>query len=151
VAVIIHIVVPGEPVAQARARYSAQAGFVRAYDPKKSAQYKKYIITLANQKKCKPLEGPLVMMVDVFRSVPKSWSMKKQQQAILGFIKPISKPDCSNYLKGIEDALNGIAYHDDSQLVLVIVRKKYSAEPRVEIRVWEDTDENNSKYYEGAR
>ena len=145
---MIHLIVPGEAVPQGRARFSSKNGFVRTYDPKNSSRYKAFVRAVANQiMKQPPLEGPLVMMVDVHRGVPKSWRPKQKEQALAGFIKPTSKPDCSNYLKGIEDALNGVAYLDDSQLVLVIVRKKYSAEPRVEIRIWEDTDENNEKYY----
>jgi Holliday junction resolvase RusA-like endonuclease len=147
VELIIQITVPGEPVAQARARYTARHGFVRTYDPKTSADYKAYIRRLANQIDSKPIDGPVVMMVDIFRAVPKSWSKKKRNEALAGKHKPIIKPDLSNYLKGIEDALNGIAYLDDSQIVWVIVRKKYDAEPRVEIRIWPDSDENNEKYY----
>lgn len=58
---MIHLIIPGEPVAQARARFSSRNGFVRAYDSKSSADYKKYIVTIANQIKCKPMDGPLVM------------------------------------------------------------------------------------------
>lgn len=146
---MIHLVIPGEPKAQGRARFSARHGYPRAYDPKSSADYKKYIITIANQITCRPLQGPLVMKVDIFRGIPKSWPKKKQEQALSGIIKPIIKPDCSNYLKGIEDALNGIAYMDDSQIVLVHVTKQYAAEPRAEIRVWQDDDELNDKYING--
>ena len=144
---ILHIIIPGEPVAQARARFSSRNGFTRSYDPKKSADYKNYIRRIANQIKTSPLTGPLVMKVNVYRSVPKSWTKKKQLAALEGTVKPDMKPDVSNYLKGIEDALNGIAYIDDSQIVLAIVKKAYSANPRVEIRIWNDTDENNEKYY----
>jgi Holliday junction resolvase RusA-like endonuclease len=146
---MIHLIIPGDPVAQARARFSTRNGYLRAYDPKSSANYKKYIITIANQINCKPMDGALVMKVDIFRSIPKSWPKKKQEQALAGIVKPIIKPDCSNYLKGIEDALNGIAYHDDSQLVLVHVTKRYAAEPRAEIRIWSDDDELNDKYING--
>jgi Holliday junction resolvase RusA-like endonuclease len=89
------------------------------------------------------------MKVDIYRGIPKSWTKKKQEQALLGIVKPTNKPDCSNYLKGIEDALNGIAYIDDSQIVLVHVTKQYALEPRAEIRIWPDDDELNMKYIAG--
>lgn len=146
---IIQITIPGEPVAQGRARYTTRSGFVRTYDPKKSADYKSYVRAIANQVDTRPLEGPLVMKVLIYRQIPKSWTKKKQAAALAGTVKPSIKPDCSNYLKGIEDALNGIAYIDDSQLVLVYVRKEYAVEPRVEISIWPDDDDLNQKYLMG--
>jgi len=35
------------------------------------------------------------------------------------------------------DALNGLAYHDDSQIVSATVEKWYSTEPRVEVILME--------------
>jgi Holliday junction resolvase RusA-like endonuclease len=146
---MIFLIVPGEPVAQGRARITTIGRHPRVFDPKKSAEYKSYVRHLANKIKGRPLEGPLVMKCDFYKGVPKSWSEKKRQQALAGLIKPIGRPDCSNYLKGVEDALNGIAYIDDSQLVLVHVTKQYSLEPRAEIRIWNDNDELNDKYING--
>ena len=146
---MIFLIVPGEPVAQGRARITTIGRHPRVFDPKKSAEYKSYVRHLANKIKGRPLEGPLVMKCDFYKGVPKSWSEKKRQQALAGLIKPIGRPDCSNYLKGVEDALNGIAYLDDSQLVLVHVTKQYSLEPRAEIRIWQDDDELNDKYING--
>lgn len=149
---MIFIIVPGEPIPQGRARFTTRHGFARTYDPKKSAVYKSFVRSIANHIDCKPMEGALVMKVDLYRGVPKSWPKKKQQDALAGIVKPTIKPDCSNYLKGIEDALNGIAYIDDSQLVLVHVTKRYAAEPRAEIRIWQDDEELNEKYiYRGDK
>lgn len=146
---MILIIVPGEPVSQGRARFSTRSGFVRAYDPKKSSDYKSYVRAIAKQIINQPMEGALVMKVVLFRSIPKSWTKKKQKLALDGILKPTLKPDCSNYLKGIEDALNGIAYLDDSQLVLVHVSKRYASEPKAEIRIWRDDDHLNEKYLSG--
>ena len=48
-----------------------------------------------------------------------------------GKILPTKKPDCDNIAKIICDALNGVAYDDDKQIVALKVTKIYSAEPRV--------------------
>ena len=39
---------------------------------------------------------------------------------------PLKKPDADNILKVVADALNGIAYQDDKQIVLAEARKAYS-------------------------
>lgn len=48
-------------------------------------------------------------------------------------IRPTKKPDWDNIGKIVTDALNGVAYHDDAQIVDAQVRKFYSKDPRVEI------------------
>jgi Holliday junction resolvase RusA-like endonuclease len=132
----IHIIVPGEPVAQGRPRFSTRAGHTKVYDPPKSRGYKDYIRTIASSyKRADMLAGPVMMRVDIYRGIPKSWTLKKQKQAEDGIIKPTLKPDVDNYVKAIKDALNGIVYVDDSQVTCLIISKYYATEPRVEIRV----------------
>ena len=47
------------------------------------------------------------------------------------------KPDSDNIIKIILDALNGICYHDDSQICRIYFEKKYSEIPKVEITIKE--------------
>lgn len=106
------------------------------YDPKKSREYKLYVSEMARQVKIQGVfTGPVEMTVNIYRQIPKSWSKKKQQQAEDGLIKPTLKPDVDNYVKAVKDALNGIAYVDDSQVVVLFISKHYSFEPRVHIRI----------------
>jgi Holliday junction resolvase RusA-like endonuclease len=42
-----------------------------------------------------------------------------------------------NYLKGVKDALKGVIWKDDSQVVEVFARKRYSARPRIEVKIKE--------------
>lgn len=72
----------------------------------------------------------------IYRGVPKSWSKRKAAQAIADKIRPTTKPDVSNVLKGIEDALSGVWYEDDSQIVEYgLIGKWYAEEPRVYVRL----------------
>lgn len=140
---MIHITIPGEPVAQGRARFSTMNGFVRAYDPLKSRLYKGYVKDMASGQFV-PLEGPICMLAIFYRSIPKSWSKKKQAEALAMTLMPISKPDADNYIKAVKDALNGVLYRDDSQIVLPIPLKAYSDQPRADIYLtskmnWPDT------------
>ena len=133
---MITFTVYGEPVAQGRPRASTQGGFVRLYDPKKSKDYKDYVrLAAAEHAPAALLEGPLGMVLTVYRSIPKSFSKKKAALAEGGEIRPVSKPDVDNYLKGVKDALKGVIWKDDSQVVEVFAQKRYSAKPRIEVKI----------------
>jgi Holliday junction resolvase RusA-like endonuclease len=134
----ISFIVYGEPVAQGRPRASTAGGFVRMYDPQKSREYKDYVKLVASEyAPYKLIEGPLQLKVNVYRPIPKSFSKKKAAQAEAGELRPTSKPDADNYLKGIKDALKNVVWKDDSQVVEVSVSKWYSERPRVEVQILE--------------
>ena len=50
-----------------------------------------------------------------------------------GELLPAKKPDIDNIAKTVLDALNSVAYRDDTQVVELQLRKQYSEKPRVEI------------------
>ena len=52
-----------------------------------------------------------------------------------GLIRPTKKPDIDNVVKALADALNHVAYRDDTQIVDCQVRKFYADEPRVEVLI----------------
>ena len=56
---------------------------------------------------------------------------------INGDILPTKKPDADNILKIIADALNGIAYADDKQVVTAEVQKLYAENGYTEAAIWE--------------
>lgn len=131
------IVIPGDAVPQGRPRVVRIGCRAIAYDPPKSKAYKALVRRYAAQDAPKePLDGAVTLDVQIYRSVPKSWSKKKREAAITGVIHPTTKPDVSNIVKGIEDALNGVWYKDDSQIVEERLIKGYSDRPRVEIAMY---------------
>ena len=65
--------------------------------------------------------------------MPKSFSRKKRGDALDGILKPTTRPDADNYAKAALDGCNGILFRDDSQVADLIVRKRYSVEPRLVI------------------
>lgn len=134
----IHFTVYGEPVAQGRPKFSTAGGFVKAYDPSKSRSYKDYVRLAATEHApSKPMEGPIGMVLTVYRSTPKSFSKRRAALAEEGKLTPTTKPDVDNYLKGVKDALKGVIWRDDSQVVEVYARKRYSAKPRIEVKIKE--------------
>ena len=135
---MIEIIVLGEPVAQARAKFTTVNGYARAYDPARSRHYKEYIrLAAAAKAPEKLLSGPIDLEVRIYRPIPKSFGKRKSEAAERGLIRPTTKPDNDNYIKGIKDALKGIIWHDDSQVVDEKTSKYYSKKPRVEIKIKE--------------
>jgi Holliday junction resolvase RusA-like endonuclease len=123
----------GSPVAQGRPRFARIGGFVRTYDPSKSKNWKQDVKAQVLQQLggAPPalLEGPLELQVVFHLPRPKSLPKRVTHH--------VKKPDCTNLVKGIEDALNGILWRDDSQLVDVSLRKVYGDPPRVVIGIRE--------------
>ena len=133
----LKIVIPGEPCAQGRPRFSSFNGHFRAIDPAKSRNYKAFVKYVATHEAKKQgwlyTELPLAMNVVAYMGIPKSKSKKFRQAAVEGSERPTKKPDLSNIVKGVEDALNGLLYKDDSQIVSLKLKKYYSEEPRLEV------------------
>lgn len=133
----IELIVYGNPVAQGRPRFSRQGGFVKAYDPIQSKSYKQLIRLelqpLLSNPDFKPIDQACCLNLKVFRAIPKSFSQKKREEALLRYIRPTTKPDIDNYVKGVLDALNGTVLKDDSVVCEIFARKFYSERPRIEV------------------
>lgn len=74
--------------------------------------------------------GPISLAADFYFERPKS--AKRQAQKL-------TKPDIDKLLRGILDALTGVAYRDDSQVVEVTCVKRFGSPTRAEISVIEIT------------
>lgn len=131
----IEIRLDGDPVGKGRPRFVRATG--RTYTPEKTASFEARLGWAAqNVMTGFPLlEGPVVLLVMVFKEIPASWSEKKRQKAILQYLQPTGKPDADNFLKLVMDSLNKIVWKDDAQVVDARVVKKYSERPRLEIAI----------------
>jgi Holliday junction resolvase RusA-like endonuclease len=106
------------------------------YTPEKTRNYEAFVKMLAVEamKGNKPIEGACTALISVYYPIPKSTSKKKALQMIDGKIYPTKKPDIDNIVKAIFDAMNGIVFIDDSQVVSLSVHKIY--ESQAETIVW---------------
>jgi len=126
--------VAGAPVGKARPRFSKASG--RAFTPQKTANAGAFVKSEALRQVGQPvLVGPLELQLTATAAVPESWSNKKRAAALAGEIKPTGKPDLDNLAKLYADALNGILWKDDSQLVRMALEKRYGGVPGVHITV----------------
>lgn len=131
-------VVPGDPVAQGRPRFSVRGGFARVYDPAKSRSYKAVardclIRALAESGHGRIDDGPIGVSVEAYFERPKSKCSKIPR----GLERQASRPDAENVAKIILDAANGIAWRDDAQVSKLTVSKfivRQGDAPRVVVR-----------------
>ena len=141
---MIKFTVDGEPVPKARARtfYNKKAGRVMSYTPKETMGFENKVAAYAVQ--FRPKEGvnlgAIRIFIEIFKSIPKSMSKKNRILAEEKKLRPITRPDGDNYEKGIFDALKGIIWHDDGQVVDCYWRKYFSCKPRVEIIILTEED-----------
>lgn len=130
--------IPGPPKGKARPRVvRTKNGQSRAYTPEQTVAYENLVRFAYVTAGGKMMDGALAMVVDAYFPIPKSASKKKRAEMETGKIRPTVKPDADNLLKIIADALNGVAYRDDACVVDAVVRKRYSAEPRVDVEIIE--------------
>ena len=104
-----------DPIAKGRPRFNGKW----AYTPKSTRENALEIatLTISQADGKKPLEGPLKLNVTFFLKAPKRPKHKKY---------PIVRPDIDNYLKQYLDAVQGIIFKDDSQIVHVECIKEYA-------------------------
>lgn len=132
--------IPITPVAKGRPRFTRFGG---TYTPAKTKIYETTIAEYYTQaskgfafEKGTPLHVNLVFGMPI----PASTSKKQREKMLVRIIKHTKKPDLDNMVKAVLDALNGVAWADDSQIVWLSALKEYSDEPYVYIYVHEDID-----------
>lgn len=134
--------VPGVPVAKGRPRVTIRGGRPRAYTPEKTEKYEN-LVRLAFREEfpdAEPASGPISMVIRAYFPVPKSYSKKKKQLAVVGLLHKTTTPDLDNIQKAIQDGLNGVAFADDSQIVEYKAMKGFSLVPRADIIITELED-----------
>lgn len=135
----IEFIVPGDPKGKGRPRFSRVGKFTKTYTDPKTRLYE---LKIANEAKLamfphEPLEGPVAVWMEVNVPIPASYSKKRKEACLLGIEMPCKKPDIDNCAKGVLDAMNGIVYKDDVQVIRLSLQKHYSTEPGVYIMVRE--------------
>jgi Holliday junction resolvase RusA-like endonuclease len=132
----VSITVAGPPVPKGRPRLSTIGGHARAFTPAKTRRYEDLIRLEAGRvmEGRDQLQGPLCVKIRAFMQTPQAIAKHKTRgpAAEMGDLRPLTKPDVDNFAKVI-DALNGIVWPDDNQVVELTVEKFYSTRPRLEL------------------
>ena len=138
------LVVYREPFPKERPRGTIIAGHVNIYTPKKTVAEEKAIAEAWKQKNgLISYEGPVIVRIVLGMPIPKSASKTKKKAMLDRKIRPTTKPDADNCAKLILDALNGLAYQDDNQIVSLTVKKYYTDVPKIMVKVaeWQPEEE----------
>lgn len=126
----VEFTVHGEPKAKARPRLG-KTGHI--YTPKTTKDYEDIIALEYMVQGGKFLKGEISMTFDFYFKIPQSMNLGKNKKTKADMkahrIRPVKRPDLDNLIK-IYDALNGLAFNDDSQIVTIIARKWYGEEPK---------------------
>jgi Holliday junction resolvase RusA-like endonuclease len=109
-----YLVVPGEPVSKERPRFNPKSG--SAYTPAKTRTAEKVVSGLYSDECGIQFTDPVSL-------------------SITCFVSNRRRRDVDNMGKLILDALNGVAYVDDSQVHDLIVRKRYTSKERARVEV----------------
>lgn len=145
---MIYFKYKGEPVGKGRPRVTARKSktkedgvFAHAYTPKKTREFEEsirfeFMANCCDKMPVYPKDVALTTELTFAFSVPKSYSKKKTAMCLSGEIAHTKKPDADNLEKAINDALQGLAFEDDSQIVKTIREKKYAEEPYVEVKIY---------------
>lgn len=112
---MVEFIYHGRVRGQGRPRFTKSG---HTYEAKEDKAYKE-ALRAAYEEQCGVFFDckPISVKIDVFRSLPKSAPKKCEG------IEDTVRPDADNIAKSCLDALNGVAYCDDSQVVELIVRK----------------------------
>jgi len=138
----VEFTVPGQVCAKERSRSriikTKDGRFIPvSYSPAKTVGYE----TLIREFFCikygnlTPTQLPVSLEITTYYPIPKSTSTKKRQLMVQGHIRPTVKPDFDNIEKIFADALTGIAFANDSQVVDSRFAKYYSETVRTEIKI----------------
>lgn len=118
--------VPGQPVPQPRARVSTRGGFARAYTPAKHPvhAFRQAVTLSAAAAGMTAIDGAYELTVEAVFARPASHLRKSGIASKAPAYPGHSCGDCDNIAKAVQDSL---PFHDDTQVVRLIVSKRYAS------------------------
>jgi len=136
----IAINIPGKPLGKQRPRMCRSG---RTYTPNQTVNYETLVRELfaIEYPGFVPMSGPVDVTIRAVYAIPKSATKKRLAEIEAGRERPTKTPDVDNIAKIVTDALNGLAYDDDKQIVNLFVGKYYGSAPMVGVVIAETRDE----------
>ena len=130
----------GKPKGKDRPRF----GQGRTYTAPATKEYEDRVkFEYARQCRNRRFEGNVKVDIVAYTEPQKALPKKKREE-LIGQYYP-SKPDCDNIEKIVLDALNGVAYEDDKQVVSLTCQKFYAEQSRVVVDINEVEENKNER------
>lgn len=127
-------IIKGEPKGKGRPRFTKTG---RVYTPTETAHYESLVgLSYRNSARGYKFTSPVRVTVKAYQKPPKK-SKKVVEDMLSGRILPTKKPDADNIAKIILDGLNHVAWDDDTQVVEMMVTKRYAQDPLVAVIIEE--------------
>lgn len=129
--------VPGKIIGKGRPRLNSYTGSV--YTPTRTKDYETLVeqYFLLKYPRFKPFEGRVQVEISALFEIPKSTKKADKELMLENKINPTKKPDIDNIVKIVLDAMNGIAFKDDTQITKLNVEKAYAMQESVKVRIIE--------------
>lgn len=138
----VKFVVVGNIIGKGRPKFRRVGEYTQTYTPKRTAEYEN-LIRMEYESQIGhgvffEKDKTLGMSIEIYKAIPKNVSAKHRKMMLEREIRPGKRPDIDNCIKVVCDALNKVAFHDDSQIVGLVVESAYDERPRMEITIWEN-------------
>ena len=133
----VKIEIEGEIVGKGRPRFTRTGN---VYTPVRTMLYEKQIRKAFIETGASMFEGAVYVEIEAVFGVQRSATKKQREARLKGEELAIRKPDVDNIAKIVLDALNGLAWKDDAQVVSIrVIKGRYEEKPRLLCRI-SDTD-----------
>ena len=128
--------IPIVPVPKGRPRFTRSG---HSYTPERTKTYERAVCEYYQNNCGEFFDGAIKLFLTFYMPIPKSTSKKRQKQMLDNVIKhTVLNGDLDNLCKSVTDALNTVAYNDDSQITTIHANKRYGAIGGIDLRIEED-------------
>lgn len=133
---MIRLTLPYPPSANRYWRHSARGGFAKVHLSAEAKAYREDVAWRARLAGMQPIAGRVALTVRLFPHLPKDWQ-RRQRKDPETWDDTVQCIDLGNCEKVLSDALNGVAWRDDSQHRRIVLERMPPDErgARVEIEI----------------
>ena len=136
-----------EVLGKIKGKARPRLGKYNTYTPTDTINYENLVkISYLNARGINFYDKPIKMKIEAIFEPAKSISKKKRNELMM--IQAVTKkPDFDNIGKIVADALNKIAYNDDSQICKFEIIKRYGEQEKliIEVEEYENTKDSNQR------
>jgi len=131
----VHLRVLATPKPKQRPRMAPNGN---VYTPRETTEYEKLIAWSYRAKSKLLFRGGVTLEIEFGFAPAKSTKRELAENMISGAVLYTKRPDLDNLVKAVKDALNGIAWIDDCQVVSMVAKKKYAKEEYIDIKIYDE-------------